>query len=133
MKPGSTPKLQQVGPRRTSDEGEHSGYQGGPAQRVKAPSLCPAPTLQGKETTRQAFTHPYLCDTAQRGSRADIREGYAAALGQLSHPLAGRVLLPTSGVSGGKALAGLAVYSGGLDARAVVVLSFTLYFMPTAF
>src|SRR5215217_155354 len=56
MKPWSTPKLQQVGPRRTSDEGEHPGYQGGPAQRVKAPSLCPAPTLQGKETTRPLHT-----------------------------------------------------------------------------
>jgi hypothetical protein len=47
--------------------------------------------------------------------------------------LAGQVLLPTPGISGGKALAGRAVYSGGLDARAVVVLSFALYFMSTAF
>jgi hypothetical protein len=47
--------------------------------------------------------------------------------------LPGRVLLATPGISGGKALAGLTVYSGGLDARAVVVLSFTLYLMATAF
>jgi hypothetical protein len=49
------------------------------------------------------------------------------------NPLTGRVLLPTPRVGGGEALAGLAVYSGGLDARALFVLSSTLYFMATVF